>query len=840
MAEFPHLDGSTAFPYENVDVWKYRNDFDYTRWPANVTVKAMNVPWCGDYDNVVKFADDNARDAWFNEQDGETFVLTTMVHVVPGTAVKLPVPAPALQGCNYLVVDMPRYTDDGTPVDNATGTWKRRYFYFMDDVTQRAASTTECTLRIDVWTTYINDLHLSYAMLDRGHAPVEAVSVDRYLADPINENMYLLAPDVSYSDARIARKSAVREYNAPESQYFVMVASVSIGGNWGTLDAPRVPGKLLSNVCGVPGPYAYAVDPSDASAFLTDVEDVAPQFLMTVQGAFFVDRSLVQDYREFTFAGHRVVQLSAGIVVEDFLNLRKEDFAYPDEVAEFAKLYTYPYAKINVTDANGASLEVRIEDTDGTVQLSSAVMLVMPWIAIDVNLLGVGGNSISLSFANFTARTLQMSGMPELTNIRLNVPVYTVSQAASVVANYTSDYDRAQAQLAASNALASAQASNATAQQNANASASTARTNAGNSAGAALSNANNSASNITSNNAVNVALNSNLTAISNDASSHGATLSNNAADSYTTIDNQVCTAGYIADKEGLAVAATNNDMQAAANAATNVLTGIASVATGNIGAALGAVAGAVNVGATWSAANQSNAVSQSNADNIYQATFNANLSRNAAGTTYTLGSTNVQNSAKSDSTSAQNSASTSIAGNNAALVTGNAQNSYDAATTNAQNSYGTATGNAARTKSTADANAERAYNTAVSAISNGLAQAGVAAPSEWGTRANGEHAHTRPIALIAQIVTQPTGAIMQAGAQFARWGYALNQQWRIDDELQVMKHFTYWQCSEVYCAGTGNALEFAQQMIKDIFKNGVTVWSVPEEIGMVSIYDNFK
>ena len=42
----------------------------------------------------------------------------------------------------------------------------------------------------------------------------------------------------------------------------------------------------------------------------------------------------------------------------------------------------------------------------------------------------------------------------------------------------------------------------------------------------------------------------------------------------------------------------------------------------------------------------------------------------------------------------------------------------------------------------------------------------------------------------------------------------------------------------MWCSGNGNALEAAQGAIKDILIRGVTVWSKPEEIGRVSIYDN--
>ena len=145
--------------------------------------------------------------------------------------------------------------------------------------------------------------------------------------------------------------------------------------------------------------------------------------------------------------------------------------------------------------------------------------------------------------------------------------------------------------------------------------------------------------------------------------------------------------------------------------------------------------------------------------------------------------------------------------------------------------------NAANTKATGDANANRAYATAIDAISAGLNQAGVAAPAQFGAGANGQSSATAPRALFAQVVTQRECDIMNAASAFARYGYALMREFSMK-RMQVMRHFTYWKCAEVWCSGNGNALEGAQGAIKDILIRGVTVWSRPEEIGRVSIYDN--
>ena len=70
-----------------------------------------------------------------------------------------------------------------------------------------------------------------------------------------------------------------------------------------------------------------------------------------------------------------------------------------------------------------------------------------------------------------------------------------------------------------------------------------------------------------------------------------------------------------------------------------------------------------------------------------------------------------------------------------------------------------------------------------------------------------------------------------------RYGYTLNQQWRVDS-FAVMKEFTYWKASEAWIAPSAGVPEEARERIKMLLENGVTVWTNPEHIGKVSIYDN--
>lgn len=808
---FPHLDGSTAFPdVSTVDVYRYANTFDYTRWPENVELTLCCVPWCGDYENVVKFTDDAARDAWFDSlDDTERIVLDTMRHIVPEQSIKLPIPIGAIQRYNYLMVRMPRFTSDAEPVEHAGGPWKERYFYFIDSAVERAGNTTDCVLRCDFWTTYINDLTFDYVMLARGHAPVAEMSTAAYLADPASNSAYLLAPDVNFGGAPMVRKSDAEIFNGNrDNLLFCIVTSASINRNWGSLSEPKVPAVTMTEVQGVPGPYCYACAVDDADALISGIAESMPQFVMTVKCAFMIDGSLVEKVASATVQGVTVWALASVQTVRGLIDLSVDSFGYPEEAARYAKLYTGPYAHIEVTDLpGGGTREIAIETLSApTLSMRTVANLVFPWISIDCSIMGAGGDTLTGSFANLSESRYTWTSQGRIgdTTLRLDVPLYSISQPASVYADYTSDYDRAQAKLAADNALASALASNATA-----------NANAVRSADATQATANNSADAIVADNAANVAANTNVTDYTTDTNVKIQALANQKVDADATSDINASYAVTEGENLAVALAAGHNQAQMAGGAVGSVLSGSENA----VPATVSAVASIAYTG-------MSSTVSQSNNDymravaetNTREKELNAIQFSGAA----TVGNNNIQ----TYNTQQRNAASTTIANNDAATMRENAATIRNAAVSNAND-----------TKSTNDANANRAYDTAISAIQARLDQAGVAAPLEFGERANGGTCVTRPLGVAVQLVTQPDGAIMQAASQFARYGYALNQQWRMND-MQVMKHFTYWECTEVWCAGTGNAVEVAQQAVKDIMGRGVTVWSIPEEIGRVSVYDN--
>ena len=784
MSDFPNLD--------NVNVYKYDNTLDYSRFKPTARLKMCNVPWCGDYDNVVKFDDDAARDAWFDALEGEVVNLDTMFNVKPDGASKVPVPVTSAQGYNYLVVDLPRMTGDARPLAYAAGDRKRRYCYFIQDARQLSPNSTRLILTLDVWTTYINEMRFDYVLLERGHAPVAASSVTEYLANPRDNSAYLLSDDVNTGgEPYVETARACKNYSA-ETQRACIATYADLQGDFGTAAAPKAPAISEPDVSGVLAPRVYSVAVGDLQPFLRKIESNAPWMKSTVLGVFFAPSDLLTQSAPFTLWGISVTVLDAVQKIETFMRPGVADFGYPAQAAGFAKLYTYPYAAIRIGDERGRTSTVRIEDLGANgLRLASAVNLVMPYISIDARLLGIAGATDSLAFQTIEGRTYSYGGAWGEYLKSWNLPVMQVSQGAASRAAYTTVYSRAHAKLAADNALASSLASNST----------------------AYANAGNSAKNVTDNNAINTAANTAVTANANDWALTGAAASNRKLGADCDADNATSTAMTGLQNDVIAITTANNNAAAIASTAGSVITG--GITGGSADVKSAAIGGVADLAVAIPTANAAAAISQtSNSLAVGLSKTNA-LQKTANALKFTSETWGVQNNASNSATTLRNEASTKVANNNAAVMRTNAGN----------------------TRATGDANANRAHATAIDAISAGLNQAGAAAPAQFGASANGQSGATAPRALFAQVVTQRECDIMNAASAFARYGYSLMREFSME-RMQVMRHFTYWKCAEVWCSGNGNALESAQGAIKDILIHGVTVWSRPEEIGRVSIYDN--
>ena len=822
MPNFPHMKES-AFPHlDNVDVYKYKNEFDYSRYDdAQMKITLCSVPWdmgeahignrtISGIGNVVYFETEKKRNAWFDAIPDSKCLrfVTKYKELHRDNQIILPVPFDAACLYNYLVVEYEPFANADSLVEYETRNGLDRWFWFVREVEFVAPNSTRIHLLNDAWQTFIYRMHFAGMILERGHAPLFATNADTYLANPIENNEMLLAEDVNYG-AEPARVHSSQAHVFNSDNWACVACTSSPTSSWGTKAAGTWHTPALSSytVDGVPNMRIFAMDVSALNAFLGNVDADAPQFKQTVKGVFFAPKELITTGASFEFCGTTCRWVSTANKTIQLMKLNKSQFGYPGKYANLAKLYTWPYACIDITDENGNVDRLHIEDTDGKLDISASLSLAYPAINLQAHLLGYGSSgSSSLTFTNITSRSLAIGGTWYQTLHSWNIPIFGIVQSNATHYDFDTHFDRAQQVTAYTNTYDSEIASADAAKDNAYASADT-----------ALTNATNSANTITANASAQTAANTAITTAGNTCATN---ISSNA---------QTANDANTANANALTNASTNNQIDyqyatGAISAVSSVVSGAASGAMsgGLAGAGMGLVGGLISAGTAM--ANAEAAVNLSAAQAGATTTTN-NANRNTSNL-QSLMDNIAAGSAAIQKNTATNNAVTTTAANNAATQINDASNDNAMQKANADRSYAAETGNAARTR-----------NTAQNAITNGIKQAALKAPMEFGEFSNTAQATTKPLAMIANIVTQSANAIRQTGDDFLRYGYYYNMQWDFNGNWNIGKHFTYWKLADFWVKGL-NIPDMYVDKLRFFLYGGVTVWRKPEDIGNVTIYQN--
>lgn len=784
---FPHLTNNQSdFPnIGNVDVYQFDNSFNYARYDyTQMKITVCTVPWdMGEahvgnrtiegIGNVVAFEDKAARDAWFAAiPDNQCFRFDTKYKKLHrDNYIDVPLPFDVAARFNYVYVQYEIFANANSPVmyENANGL--KQWFWFIREVEFIAPNTTRLHLMIDAWQTFIYDIEIGNMVLERGHAPMLAVDVDEYLADPINNCQNLLAPDVNYGQPSIVKHREEFIFN-DANMVCVVISSANPfePASWGSKanNDWNVHANGHFQTQGVPSLCAFAIDPANLSQWLFNIDANFPQFMQTIKAISFVASKLVTIGNSVTFAGFSIYEIGATWTYDRLLTLDKIDFAYPSNYENIAKLYTYPYAYIELTDENGNVSEIHIEDTEGSLHVESCVNLVFPWLKIDSHITGVGRDSRQfLTFTNVDSRAFPLQGNWYKYVKSWNIPTFAVTQAPQIQNDYATHFDRAQQALAANNTYGNVVESADCLVDN-----------------ATLTAATNTANTTEGNNA-----------LLNESAQHQATNTQNAVVDMTATTTSA-TATTAANEQQAAISQGAAAISGGANA-------IGSVVSGNIGGAIGALAGAgVNIAST----------AASTAIGISLTTTQAGITNTATNSHATNANLLIQ-----ANTAVQTTLHTNMATNTNALTTGTAANS----------------------SAMQLANGQRDLNTATNAIANAVAQAGLTDASEFGQFGNGDTSTTRPMGLFANVVTQNEYAINRAGDEFLRYGYMFNGQWEFDGNWNLGKYFTYWKCSDFWIKGLAVPDMYVDRIRFFLF-GGVTVWSDPAAIGNVTIYENME
>lgn len=952
--KFSKLDDEVFPNAANVNTYALHNEFDYTRWIAGTQIRLVNVLWDSDYRNVVKFDSKDEMNKWFDSVAGsESITLQSNIPLVPSGTIKLPIPYDVCVLYNYIYVDIPIIPDPANPIDYEVD-GKRRWYFFIKDAVPIAPNTTELILDLDIWNNFIYDTDINYLMLDRGHAPVAFSDTDEYLKNPIENNKYLLAPDVNFDDTSITKDSTFIPFGNGE-KYICVCSTVSPeqirNGVLGTLKSGDVFSKPTYSNTGdwygkqlqvngykfgdgrnfsdlrtaismgntvdkmLPtGLCTYAI-PANDSTFLDDVANSIPTFLRTIKALFIVDENMINIGNPLTIAKHTIYECSS--VAKDVMDydLDKSMFKFDKDEERFAKLYTYPYSYIEVTDNNGKTVTVRIEDT-GTIGVHLLTSVAYPVLDCRVFLSGingVGSNEYSWKRLDYAEvkRFVPKGDWGDYT-FKLGIPTFSMfmdAETAWMLDEYNTVVELARkkaltayhnavrdSNLGYTNAINSADnaykcsvdsAETActnekdlakTANTNAHDTASTVHTNRDAEAYTTKSNVNNLANCNYNNLTANISCNNANTSLATQAAIDIMSKKNTQAQQDHIDKISVATQSTMKENE-TSIATTNNTNNAnfnnaiSAGAVSGAMMGVGNPVIGGVLAVAGAVVGGVTASISGEAANN-------NATQIAQCNEAVTKLNNKATAAMNDRSMNVAR----DVTTIHNDTSHRQTTNNNDLTAKQRDNNYNTSVQNASNVYNTATANNQRTHQTAIDCADRTMNTVITtanrtrdtAVSNAKSTKNTSYKNAGNTNEIGilnaketletaqdgarlsmmSASKKAPIQLTQtsgdasmyeygmngvqfKLRTQSDSAIKQTVAQFARFGYNLNQVWNVKDTgLTLMKNFTFWKVNDIWL-DIRKASNFSiENGIVNIFKNGVTIWSNPNKIGKVSVYDN--
>lgn len=851
MARFPKIkEADGTYPYlERVNPFARKVDFDYGRYDYTARMTLCRVPWTADYRHVVNWADAQARDDWFSRLEGYTIDLPDGFVYAHLDSVTVEVPYDVCLAYNYVYMQVPQLTADD-PIRHEGAPNVRTICAFIGDAVYHAPSSTELLLQLDTWTTYLPHLYVSGLMLDRGHAPMYATSAASYIRNPITHASNLLTPDVNFGAPTIVRSN---EFEACSTAAPMMILASTIpygsldgiaragagsssgatfsdaesryghqlivgGYEWATgatyagMTNPSSVTHTASNAA--PGYYYYGImGAAVASGALDTIATALPVFVTACDAAYIVPSDLVNLGTVHAVNGVQVYEVGTEPTMQELASYRLDldAFGYPAKYADIAKLYTFPYAVLEVSDDMGTSLELRVEDTHGylvSYQRLSAAFPFLSWQAMVVNVSSVASGA-TYTWTNLNGSTTQRS-LPGADfaayTIDLGIPTYALHLDARTSAAMRSYTDAQQQREQAIAGYQATMRSANTGEQNTRDSNYASRVSAYASADNGVTNTANSGRNSQANANAQNNLRVMATARNNQTQ---AELTEDAAQNI--FDSSNADVEYAMGTQDVTL--TNDSVSTIQNMIGNAMSGNA------MGVLNSAVSGIVNI---------------STSQDLAQLSWQNMLDHQGISQYHTRVSSDYHIANATEQTDYTNNTNTIVTNNNVATANTNAVNSANVAKNNALRSEAYGNANAAYSRAATEANAKQALAVAQNGYIRRTNQAGILPPETHGS-ASGDATPDiyQARGLHVRVLTQQDSAIARAGDTFLRYGYQFGGWWDVASWCPAGHEYCYWQSADVWA----NELAFdnpsAARAFESILATGVTVWNDPADIGGV-------
>lgn len=853
---FPHL-RDTPFPnFSTVDPYRRKTDFDYSRYDYEATVKLCNVPWPFDYRHVINWQSEEQRDAYLDGIDGRTVELSQGFVRTQLDRVAVSVPYDVALTYNYVYMKVPTLTGDEL-LEHETAAGIRTVCAFISECIYQAPSTTLLVLDVDVWATYLPHLSTSAVMLERGHAPMYKTTATEYLADPVNKCEDLLTPDVDYAGSDITRggtfeplstsqlvyviaspiphdqllsiTQATSQSDTPATYYDLTARNgyqVGVSGYTWPSDGKsyagmNIPSSVTRAEGNTPtGLYYYGIYAANVNhGALETIASLLPVFITSAVAAYVVPANLIGISEQYVVGGFSIYKVTSEYRLQagPSFTLSKSMFGYPERYADIAKLYTFPYAHLQISDDLGNEITLHVEDCHGTIESMQALSVIWPTLAWEVSLTNVASvaGDVTYSWRKLTAGA-ESHTLPGADFMRFlmsyDVPTYALRLTAkreAALGGYADAQARRESAIVsyqsamrgANTGLENALASNATAKTNADASADTALTNVQNTGVAQSTNT------TTQNNARTV-----ITGYQND----------NRTNVTSEEDSGATQTIYALGNADVEYNMYATDAQLKSDSVGGAMNTIGSLASGNVvGAITGGVASIVSI-------TTSQYIADLSEDNIEQ--------KVAINQDHTRLVTNEANMLATNTTATNNATATSVNNVNVALANTNAGNTNTTAKANSARTKATSDANATYSRGTTEENAKAALTLAKDVYEASLVNAGLQPPVMHGEYSGDMRADTfQRRGLHLRAITQSDGALSRTADAFLRYGYQYSGIWEITSWCPAGRDFCYWQASDLWQNIRDIANPTAERVFESILTMGVTVWNDPEKIGRVRI-----
>lgn len=152
---------SSAF-YDDPNDYDFGLDFDYNLWTAGTTIKLLNVKWDNNYRDVSGFETKADLKNYIDGKAGSGITINDMSYVKPGQPIRINVPHNRAIRYNYLIASNPVQPIPGNDI-------QKDFYYFIVDAKYIAPNTTELTLQLDAWASFIHEVDFGMCYVERSH-----------------------------------------------------------------------------------------------------------------------------------------------------------------------------------------------------------------------------------------------------------------------------------------------------------------------------------------------------------------------------------------------------------------------------------------------------------------------------------------------------------------------------------------------------------------------------------------------------------------------------------------------------------------------------------------------